>query len=112
MTSKTKPDGYQMVQDLEEPTKYRASAPFVTSISVILGVIIAVGIIVGVVGDSFYVTRREYTDKNLKDTEMTTNFHSTLNQLKETMALQAANFKEMTASMEAIRIELASQKRK
>jgi len=112
MTGKTRPEGYQAVQDLEEPPKYRASAPFITAISVILGVIIAVGVIVGVVGDAFYVTRHEYTEKNLKDIEMTTNFHSTLNQLKETMALQAANFKEMTASMEAIRIELASQKGK
>lgn len=111
MAGKTRPEGYQVVQDLAEKSRYRASAPFIASVSVILGVILAVGMIVGVVGDAFYVTRHEYTEKNLKDLELTTNFHSTLSQLKETMALQAANFKEMTASMEQIRIEMASRKR-
>ena len=111
MTGKTRPEGYEVVQNLVKAPKYRASAPFVTSISVILGVIMAVGLIVGVIGDAFYVTRHEYTDKNLKDIEMTTNFQSTLNQLKETMVLQAANFKEMTACMDQIRLDLASRKR-
>ena len=111
MTGKTRPEGYEVVQNLEEAPKYRASAPFVTSISVILGVIMAVGLIVGVIGDAFYVTRHEYTDKNLKDIEVTTNFQSTLNQLKETMTLQAANFKEMTACMDQIRLDLASRKK-
>ena len=111
MTGKTRPEGYEVVQNLVKAPKYRASAPFVTSISVILGVIMAVGLIVGVIGDAFYVTRHEYTDKNLKDIEMTTNFQSTLNQLKETMVLQAANFKEMTACMDQIRLDLASRKK-
>ena len=110
MAGKTRPEGYQVVQDLEEPSKYHASAPFITAISVILGVIIAVGVIVGVAGDAFYVTRHEYTEKNLKDIEMTTTFHSTLNLLKETMALQAANFKELTSSVEKIRLDIASRR--
>lgn len=110
MINRTRPEGYQVVQDLEEKSKYHASAPFITSVSVILGVIIAVGLILGVVGDAFYVSRHEYTDKNLKDLELITNFHSTLSQLKETMTMQAANFKEMTGYIEQIRIEMAGRK--
>ena len=110
MTGKTKPEGYQVEQDLTEKSRYHASAPFITSMSVILGVILAVGMILGVVGDAFYVTRHEYTEKNLKDIELSTSFQSTLSQLKETMALQAANFKEMTASIEQIRLDLAARK--
>ena len=114
MSGRTRPDGYQIIQDMgdkQRPKGYRASAPFVTSISVLLGVIIAVGMILGVVGDAFYVTRHEYTDKNLKDAETTTTFQQTLNQLKETMTIQATNFKEMSGKMEDIRVEISSRRK-
>jgi len=108
---RTRPEGYLITPKPENNSKYRASAPFITSLSALLGAIIAVGVILGVLGGAFYVTRREYTDQTLKDIETATTFRQTLSQLKETMALQAANFKEMTSSMEAIRIEMASRRR-
>jgi hypothetical protein len=111
MTGKTRPEGYPVTRNLEDKSRYRASAPFVASLSVILGAIISIGVILGVAGRAFYVTRSEYTDKNLKDIETVTTFQQTLNQLKETMSQQAASFKEMTAGMEAIRIEMAGRRR-
>jgi ABC-type siderophore export system fused ATPase/permease subunit len=110
MAGRTRPEGYPLIQDLTEK-KYKPSATFVTSISVLLGVIIAMGMILGVVGDAFYVSRTEYTIKNLKDTETAATFNSTLLQLKDAMSAQTASFKEMSGKIENIRVEISSKRK-
>ena len=49
-------------QDLSSGTRRRPpSVTFVIALSVILGVILSAGTILGVVGNAFYVSRDEYT---------------------------------------------------
>jgi hypothetical protein len=107
MSGRTRPEGYPAIT---EPTKKHSSMSFVISLSVILGVVIAAGTILGFVGDSLFVSRNEYNDKRLKDMETDTTFKQTLNQVDKTLSAQAASFKELTISVDAIRLDMARRK--
>ena len=106
MTGRTRPEGYPI--HTEPPKKHSAS--FVISLSIILGVVIAAGTILGFIGDSLFVTRNEYNDKNLRDMETTTTFKQTLNQVDKTLSAQAAGFKELAASVDAVRMDMARRR--
>jgi hypothetical protein len=106
MSGRTRPEGYPAIP--EPPRKHSTS--FVISLSVILGVVIAAGTILGFVGDSLFVTRNEYNNKNLVDMETTTTFKQTLNQIDKTLSAQASCFKELTISVDAIRLDLARRR--
>ena len=95
---------------MTEPAKKHTSTSFVITLSVILGVVIAAGTILGFVGDSLFVTRNEYNNKNLRDMETDTTFKQTLNQVDKTLSAQAASFKELTNSVDAIRMDIARRK--
>jgi hypothetical protein len=106
MTGRTRPEGYPIIA--EPPKKHSPS--FVITLSILLGVVIAAGTILGFVGDSLFVTRNEYNNKNLVDMETTTTFKQTLSQIDRTLSSQATCFKELAASVDAIRIDLARRK--
>lgn len=106
MSGRTRPEGYPAVT--EPPRKHSTS--FIISLSVILGVVIAAGTILGFVGDSLFVTRNEYNTKNLRDMETDTTFKQTLNQLDRTLSEQKDSFKELASSVNAIKVEIARRK--
>lgn len=108
MSGRTRPEGYPVIQ---EPSRKHPSMTFVIALSVILGVVIAAGTILSVVGDAFYVTRSEYQDHDKKDIEMTTMVKQTLGQIDKTLSCQATSVKELAASVEGIRIDMAARRR-
>ena len=107
MSGRTRPEGYPVV---EAPKQKHPSTSFVIALSVILGIVIAAGTIFGVIGDAFYVTRGEYNVKGLQDTETITTFRQTLNQIDRTLAAQAASVKDLSASVDALRMDAARKR--
>ena len=108
MAGRTRPEGYLITPPPELPKKHSPS--FVISLSIILGIVIAAGTIFGFVGDSLFVTRNEYTDKNMKDMETITTLKQTLNQVDRTLSAQEASFKELANSVNAIRVDMARRR--
>jgi hypothetical protein len=94
---------------IEQPKKHPSSSVLI-GLSVVLGIVIAAGTIFGVLGDAFWVSRHEYNIKNIIDTEATTTFRQTLSQIDKTLANQAASFKDLAASVDAIRYDMPRKK--
>jgi hypothetical protein len=84
---------------------------FVIALSIILGVAATAGTILSTVGNAFYVTRGEYQSHEKSDVEVTTTFKQSLSQIDKTLSAQAASFKELTTSVEAIRLDMAQRRR-
>ena len=106
MTGRTRPEGYPVI---EQPRKHPSSSVLI-GLSVVLGIVIAAGTIFGVLGDAFWVSRHEYNTKTIIDTEVTTTFRQTLSQIDKTLANQAASFKDLAASVDAIRYDMPRKK--
>ena len=108
MAGRTRPEGYLVTPPPEMPKKHSQS--FMISLSILLGIVISAGLIFGFVGDSLFVTRTEYTDKNMKDMETITTLKQTLNQVDRTLSAQEASFKELANSVNAIRVYMARRR--
>jgi len=67
----TMPEGFTPQPQLvaEVPTRLVGSHSFITVLSIILGIILATGTVVGVAGKAFYVERGEYTQKSMQDAQ-------------------------------------------
>jgi hypothetical protein len=107
MTGRTRPEGYPVV---EAPKPKHPSTSILIALSVILGIVISAGTIFGVLGDAFFVGRVEYNIKNLQDAETTTTFRQTLSQIDRTLAAQDKSFKDLAASVDAIRLDAARRR--
>ena len=112
MSGKTRPDGYgpYTPTPLPEPVKKQPSMGFVIALSIVLGVTIAAGTILGTIGNAFFVTRTEFQIHEKNDVGETTTVRQTLNQIDKTMATQSAAFKDLAASVEGIRIDMARRR--
>ena len=109
MSGRTRPEGYTLTPP-PEPLKRQPSMGFVVALSIILGVTIAAGTILSTIGNAFFVTRAEYQGHEKNDVEVTTTFKQTLGQIDRTLSSQAASFKELAASVEGIRIDMARRR--
>jgi len=115
--NKTQPEGTQTVDAsnipsnlIESPSEQRRrsySMSFTIAISAILGVIIAAGTILGVVGRAFYVSREEYTEKTLKDAEEKTVMRQTMDRVDRTLTRQEAAFERLSDTVQTIKVDMA-----
>ena len=80
---------------------------FAIALSAILGVIIAAGTILGVVGRAFYVSREEYTEKTLKDAEEKTIMRQTMDRVDRTLTRQEAAFERLAETVQGIKVDMA-----
>jgi hypothetical protein len=83
---------------------------FMIALSIVLGATIAAGTILSTVGNAFFVTRTEFQNHEKNDVGETTTVRQTLNQIDKTLAAQSASFKELAASVEGIRIDMARRR--
>ena len=86
------------------------SRSFLVAISIIVGTILAAGGIIGVVGRAFYVTREEYTDKNLLNAEEKVAVRQTLDRLGHTMERQEAAFDKLSDAVQSVKLDMARRK--
>ena len=107
MSGKTHPEGYTPAPELP---KKQPSMSFMIALSIVLGVTIAAGTILSTVGNAFFVTRTEFQNHEKNDVGETTTVRQTLNQIDKTLAAQSASFKELAASVEGIRIDMARRR--
>jgi hypothetical protein len=77
---------------------------FLAALSVIIGVLLAIGTIIGVMGKAFYVQRDEYTAKTLHDAEQDTATQQTLLRLGNALDRQEAAFNRLSETVQGIQI--------
>ena len=109
MSGRTRPDGYEHTPP-PEPIKKQPSLGFMIALSIVLGVTIAAGTILSTVGNAFFVTRTEFQGHEKNDVEVTTTVKQTLKQIDNTLAAQSISFKELAASVEGIRLDMARRR--
>jgi uncharacterized protein HemX len=84
-----------------------ASTSFLIALSVILGVLISAGVVVGVLGKAFYVQRDEFTAKSLKDAQDSTIVQQTLTRLENALSRQEAAFDRMSDTVQTMKLDMA-----
>jgi hypothetical protein len=89
----------------------QTSTAFVVALSTILGIVIASGVILSVVGNAFYVSRDEYTSLKLKNAEEDSTLKSTLERMDRTLARQEQAFDKLADIVQNIKIDMASKRR-
>jgi len=92
------------------PARTTPSAAFVISLSIIIGLIIGLGTIVGVLGNAFWVTRNEYIKESLINAQETATLKNTLNRVELTMTRQEAAFEKLSDVVQAIKIDMARRR--
>jgi hypothetical protein len=88
-----------------------SSTSFLIALSVILGVLISLGVVVGVLGKAFYVQRDEYTAKNLRDAEINTVTQQTLTRLENALGRQEAAFDRLSETVQTMKLDMARSRR-
>lgn len=116
----TRPEGYPQEtaessliqkQDLSSGTRRRPSSiSFVIALSTILGIVIAAGVILGVVGNAFYVSRDEYTRDALKNTAESTSIKAMLDRIERALSRQENSFEKLSDAVQTIKVDMARKK--
>ena len=117
----THPDGYpsqdavelaaSQRQDYSSGTRRRpTSMSFVIALSIILGCIIASGTILGVVGKAFYVSRDEYTQKNLSDAENAVVIKASVERFEHVLSRMDGTLDKLSDTVQAIKLDMARRK--
>lgn len=75
------------------------------AISVVLGIVVGVGSIVGVVGKAFYVERSEYNALLVRMAEDKTRIDETFKRIDSSLARQEACLQKLTDSVDALRTD-------
>ena len=76
-----------------------ASANLWRTVSFVLGLIIAGGTVLSVMGKAFYVTRGEYTEKAKTDAVELASLHAAVDSIKSTLHDQEVAFKTLTETV-------------
>jgi hypothetical protein len=84
-----------------------ANAGLWRNISLVLGLIIAGGTVLGVAGKAFYVTRTEYTDKVTSDSVDKANMHSDVSSIKNTLSTQETAFRDLAQKVADLNVAFA-----
>jgi hypothetical protein len=109
------PDGTPTPVDAEYTMALRqqgASASLWRTISLVLGLIIAGGTVLGVAGKAFFVTRAEYTDKVTSDSVDKANLHYDVSSIKTTLSAQETAFRALAQKVDDLKIVLARSSRR
>ena len=98
-------------QDLSSGTRRRPSSiSFVIALSTILGIVIAAGVILGVVGNAFYVSRDEYTREELKNAAESSSIKATLDRIERSIFRQESAFDKLSDAVQNIKVDMARKK--
>ena len=95
----------------EPPRSPAGPSSFLTVISIILGILVATGTVVGVVGKAFYVERGEYNIQVVTNTEERVKVAETLKRLDLAMSRQEAIIDKMSQALEQLRDDTTSRRR-
>ena len=96
--------------DLTTVVKQNNTARLWQFISLILGLVIAGGTILSVVGKAFYVTRSEYTDRVLVESLKQDRLSQSLDTLRASIASLEITVKQDAEAIGALKVELARWK--
>jgi hypothetical protein len=98
--------------------KYKPSTPFVLTVSILLGIAVAISGLMGGLGKAFYVTREEYNVQNVQDAKDKTailqildRFSKTLDRQDRTLEVQSNAFQKVVDSVQEIKVEMARRGR-
>jgi hypothetical protein len=104
------PEPADNLRDTGTRRKYSPSMTFVVSLSIVFGLILAVGTVIGVMGKAFYVTRDEYNLKNLRDAEESTTVKNILDRVDHVLSRQENAFDKLSEAVQDIKIDMAKRK--
>lgn len=93
-----------------QSSDHSPSMTFIVAISIILGLVIGLGSIVGALGGAFFVKRDEYTQKNLREAEETTTLRNTLNRVEYALSRQETAFGKLSDAVQAIEVNMARRR--
>ena len=92
---------YSLPQTLRfETPKPAGSVSFLTVISIILGIVLATGSVVGVVGKAFFVDRNEYNLQVVTNAEERGKVTETLKRLDQSIARLETSMEKISASLD------------
>jgi hypothetical protein len=82
------------------------------AISVVVGIVIGVGSIIGVIGKAFYVERAEYNTLLVRMAEDKTRMDETFKRLDSSLARQEMSLQKLTDAVESLRTDNAPRGRR
>jgi hypothetical protein len=96
-----------------EPKQTSISLPAIlVAISIVLGIVIATGTIVGVIGKAFYVQRDEYNQGVVKSAEEKVQVAETLKHMDQAIARQEASIEKISVIVESLRQDVVAARRR
>lgn len=111
--NETEPTPVEPMPEISQ-SSYQTSPPtatpsktFIAAVAAILGVLIASGTIIGVLGKAFYVQRDEYTQKTLRDAEATTVIQQTLARMESAQTRQGVSVDKLAEDLQTIKVDMA-----
>lgn len=109
MSPNKESNGNDIISSLNEtPSEQRRSSEkFWKWTASVLAIIIGVGSIIGVMGQAFYVTRGEFTEKAQKDAVNEASFRQTLERLDKTLNRQEEAFTKLTDTVNGVKMDMA-----
>ena len=94
-----------------DESKPRRNPSLLTVLSVGLPVLVSTAVVLGFVGRTLYATREEYSVKVLQDATDKMAFQQTLARVDGTLQEQRQAFKELSATVQTLQIQMAGQQR-
>jgi hypothetical protein len=88
----------------------QTSTTFVVALSTILGIVIAAGAILGVMGNAFYVSRSEYTQKTLNEAQEAATVKYTLERVEKSLTRQEQAFEKLSDVVQTIKMDMPRKK--
>jgi hypothetical protein len=104
--SKTHPEG---IPEVAETNTQLRRKNILGSLSVALATIISMGIIWGFVGKTLYVTREEFSLREIQDAREKTVVQQTMARVETLLSRQESAFEKLSDSVQNIRIEMAAR---
>lgn len=104
---------YSLPQTLrfETPKPAVGSLSFLTVISIILGIVLATGSVVGVVGKAFFVDRNEYNVQVVTSAEERGKVTETLKRLDQSIARLEASIEKISTTVDSLRDDNVQRRR-
>jgi len=100
------------------PEKKWLSTGFIMTLSIILGVLLTAGSLIGGLGNAFFVSRREYTAQELSYATDNSKIQQTLSKLgdaltdqKEVLANQNRSLQKVADTIQEIKVDMARKGR-